>query len=225
MDRTVGYCRYSTPKQDGGVTIEAQELHIKKLVDEKGWLYTKTYADEHVSGAVIASDRAGLSELLDDAKAKLFDRMVTYDASRLARDQNIFWNIVTELKQLQVIYLTVVMPEIDSTKAEFELVAGTLQGMASYERQMVSRKTKDALAILKVKGKVRGRPMFGFVINEQGYFEPDKLGAQAIDLVRSNPKASAKNLMQQFDLDYYKAWSLLKNAKIYNRTAMHYQAV
>ena len=216
QDICAGYARYSTPKQDGGVTIEAQELHMKRLVSEKKWSYLKTYSDVRISGAVIPSERPGLTELLDDARLSKFQRVITYDASRLARDQHIFWDIVNAFKETKIIYLTVVMPEIDSTKPEFEMVAGTLQGMASYERLLVGIKTKDAHQILDKAGKAHGRPMFGFVINEKGYFEPDKIGLAAIELVTSNKKASAKSLKNLFpEVDYYKLWSALKNARIY----------
>lgn len=215
MSAAAGYARYSTPRQDGGFTIEAQEKHIRKLIAEKNWICSSIYKDEAISGSVPPEDRPGLSELIDDAKAGSFQKVISYDASRLARDQHIFWNVIQSFKDAKIVYLTVVMPEVDSTKPEFEILAGTLQGMASYERLIDVRKTKDAMEILKEKGKARGRPMFGFKINEDGYFEPEKLGVQILEMIKTNPKPRAKIVQQELGIEYYKAWSLIKNAKLY----------
>ena len=213
MEKAVGYARYSTQKQDGGVTIESQDREMKRLALVKGWEYLRTYVDEAVSGAVDPSERPGLTELLDDAASSSFSIVICLDASRLARDQQIFWNVIGRFRELEVTLVTCVMPDITSDNPEFEIVAGSVQGMASYERKLVSIKTRLAHEILKQKGKAHGRPMFGFKINGEGYFEPDPLGSQVLEMLRMNPKIQAKNVSEQLGLEYYDGWTLLKNAK------------
>ena len=134
----VGYDSYSTQKQDGGVTIESQEREMKRLAALKGWPYDRTFKDEAVSGAVPPLERPGLCELMDMAKAGKFSIVLTLDASRLARHQRIFWDVIDDLKGLEVKVVTCVMADIDSFRPEFDMVAGSLQGAASYERSLVS---------------------------------------------------------------------------------------
>ena len=211
----VGYARYSTQKQDGGVTIESQEREMKRLAALKGWPYDRTFKDEAVSGAVPPLERPGLCELMDMAKAGKFSIVLTLDASRLARHQRIFWDVIDDLKGLGVKVVTCVMADIDSFRPEFDMVAGSLQGAASYERSLVSLKTKLAHAELDKQGKAHGRPRLGFRINDKGYFEPDGVGGEGLELLDADPKLKASTLARTLGLDYQDGWALLKNLKLY----------
>jgi hypothetical protein len=87
--------------------------------------------------------RPGLTELLDDARSKKFDIVLVFDSSRLARDQRIFWNVVGELKELGIRYVTYVLPDIDSDNDMFPTVGGVTVGMGSTERLIVAAAVAD----------------------------------------------------------------------------------
>jgi site-specific DNA recombinase len=215
MEIAVGYARFSTQKQEGGFSVESQEREIMDLAVRKGWKYVRTYVDEAVSGATPPEERPGLTELLDDAKSKKFDIVMVFDSSRLARDQRIFWNVVGELKELGIRYVTYVLPDIDSNNDMFPTVGGVTVGMGSTERLIVARKTKVAHKIMKEQGKAHGRPRQGFRINEQGFFEPTDVGKQVLRMLEDNPKTSAKQVQIETELPYYEAWTVLKNCRIF----------
>ena len=214
-ETAVGYARFSTQKQEGGFSIESQEREIRDLAARKGWKYLKTYVDEAVSGATPPEERPGLTELLDDAKDKKFDIVMVFDSSRLARDQRIFWNVVGELKELGIRYVTYVLPDIDSDNDMFPTVGGVTVGMGSTERLIVARKTKVAHKIMKEQGKAHGRPRQGFRINAHGYFEPTDVGKQVLQMLKDNPKTSAKQVQIETELPYYEAWTVLKNCRTF----------
>ena len=213
--KAAGYARFSTQKQDGGVTIESQDHEMRKTADDKRWLYVRTYRDEAVSGAVPPAERPGMTEMLDDARSRAFEVLLVLDASRLARDQRIFWDTIGDLKDLGVEVFTCVLPNAGSFSPEFELVAGALQGAASYERRLVSLKTKLAHAELQEQGKAHGRPRYGFRINDAGYFEPEGVGVEGLQLLESNPKLKASILAKSLGLEYQEGWALLKNLRLF----------
>ena len=215
MGTAVGYARFSTQKQEGGFSIESQDREIRDLAARKGWKYLRTYVDEAVSGATPPEERPGLTELLDDARSKKFDIVMVFDSSRLARDQRIFWNVVGELKELGIRYVTYVLPDIDSDNDMFPTVGGVTVGMGSTERLIVARKTKVAHKIMKEQGKVHGRPRQGFRINAQGFFEPDSTGRQVLTMIRDDPRVRASQVRQATNLEYYDAWTILKNCRLY----------
>ena len=211
----VGYARFSTQKQEGGFSIQSQDREIRDLATKRGWIYTRTYVDEAVSGATPPEERAGLTELLDDAKDRKFGIVIIFDSSRLARDQRIFWNVVGQLKERGVRLVNYVLPDIDSENDIFPTIGGMTVGMGSTERLIVARKTKVAHRIMKEQGKAHGRPRFGFVINTRGYFEPKGAGVQALEMLKENPELKAKDLAESLELGYYDAWTLLKNCRAY----------
>ena len=135
--------------------------------------------------------------------------------SRLARDQRIFWNVVGELKELGIRYVTYVLPDIDSDNDMFPTVGGVTVGMGSTERLIVARKTRVAHKIMKEQGKAHGRPRQGFRINADGFFEPTDVGKQVLQMLKDNPKTSAKQVQIETELPYYEAWTVLKNCRTF----------
>ena len=223
-ETAVGYARYSTQKQERGLSIELQDREMRRTADLKQWIYRRTYVDEGISGAVPPGDRPGLTELLDDAKDGAFSRVIVLDASRLARDQRIFWDVLGELAERKIVFLTCVMPDIDSQSTAFDVVAGTLQGMASAERKTIALKTRLAHEILREKGKAQGRPRLGFRIHRaqpgvddplDGYYEPTDVGGRVLLMLKENPKTSAKQVQVETGLPYYEAWTVLKNCRTF----------
>jgi hypothetical protein len=78
---------------------------------------------------------------------------------------------------------------------------------------------------MKEQGKAHGRPRQGFRINAQGFFEPDSIGRQVLTMIRDNPRVRASQVKQETDLEYYDAWTVLKNCRLYlqekeNRTQL-----
>jgi hypothetical protein len=64
-------------------------------------------------------------------------------------------------------------------------------------------------------GRAHGRPRQGFRINEQGLFGPDSSGRQVLSMSRDSPGVRASQVRQETDLEYYDAWMVLKNCRLY----------
>lgn len=198
---------------------------MRRLAGVKEWEYVHTYSDKELSGALPIMERPGLCELVDDANAHQFEAVICLDASRLARDQRIFWDLIGRFRDLKIVFITCVLPQIDSNSPEFEIVAGTLQGMASYDRKLTGIKTKLAHKILEKQHKAHGRPMYGFIIGKDGRYAPGEEGKVAIEKLELNPDVSPLVLMEALGIEYKKAWALLKNAKSYLETREQIEAI
>lgn len=174
----------------------------------------RTYTDPAVSGATPALERPGMSRLFADAKSRQFDRLLTFDASRLAREQAVFWGIIESLRREGVTYCTAIMPDIDSESPEFQIVAGALQGAAAYERRLTARKVKIGMSVLKDKGHHMGRPKAGCRINEKGMLELDENGERVKGLLMRYPNLRPTEVMSELGItDYFKARKLLLGVK------------
>jgi DNA invertase Pin-like site-specific DNA recombinase len=212
--RVAGYARYSTDRQDKGVSIESQDREMREVSGRKGWGYTETYADRAISGGMAAEARPELSRLLSDAAAKKFERVLTFDASRLARDQAIFWGVIEAFRKSGVSYCTAIMPEIDSESPEFQIVAGALQGAAAYERRLTAKKVKIGMSVLKDRGHHMGRPPAGLRINKSGILELDESGEKMKGVLERFPDVKAAEVMAELSLrNYWQAMKLRDSVK------------
>ena len=150
MAKTVAYIRVSTDKQD----VENQRLGILELVNQKG-LGKVEFIEETVSGRKSWRDRA-LGPLVDGLKAG--DSLVVSEPSRLGRSMLEIMEILSICtgKGLRVY----------GAKGDLAL-NGTLQDKilamvfaiaAEIERDLISRRTKEALATKRAQGIRLGRP-------------------------------------------------------------------
>ena len=79
------YARYSTHKQDNGVSIENQIARCREYATYRGLDIVDIIQDLAVSGGV-NKGRAGFMELLHRAEQGECDLILTYDLTRLSRE-------------------------------------------------------------------------------------------------------------------------------------------
>ena len=94
MKRVAAYCRISTSTQD----TSSQLLTIKEAIQSNGDTLISVYEDLGISGAKSRTDRPALDQMLRDAKAGKFDKVVCFDISRLGRSMA---NLISTLQDLE----------------------------------------------------------------------------------------------------------------------------
>lgn len=189
---------------------------MREVSSRKGWGYQATFTDPGISGATKPEDRPGMRACFESADRREFDRLLTFDASRLARDQGVFWSIIGSLKERGISYCTAIMPDIDSESPEFQIVAGALQGAAAYERRLTAKKVKIGMDVLRNKGHHMGRPKAGCRINDEGKLELDPQGERVRSLLERLPNLRASELQIELSTkDYDTAYHLLKAVKAF----------
>lgn len=146
-----GYIRVSTDKQNA----ENQKFEIGQYFQKKDISEKITWIEETVSGTKNHKKRI-LGKYLESFGSD--DTLVVSELSRLGRS---LFDVMTILNELMTKRVKVI-----SIKEKFELkddinsqvLAFAFSLSAQIERQLISQRTKEALARVKAEGKQLGRP-------------------------------------------------------------------
>jgi len=145
-----GYLRVSTEKQ----TTDNQRFEILKFIDEKNWSIDE-WVEETVSGNQSVKKRQ-LGQLLQ--KMETSDRLLVTELSRLGRSLMEVMSILHDCMERNIkVYTTKEGYELGDNLSS-KVLAFAFGLSAEIERNMISQRTKEALAKRKSEGKKLGRP-------------------------------------------------------------------
>lgn len=149
--KIAAYARVSTEKESQVESFEKQIEFFNEFTKENGYELYKLYADEGISGKQI-KHRKQFQQMMIDAKAKKFDKVVVKDVSRFARNTVDLLQSVRELKSygVQVDFLN--NGEVMEGGSEFILTI--LGAMAQQESANMSKRVKFGKDITAKKGRV-----------------------------------------------------------------------
>lgn len=141
----VGYYRVSTQRQgSSGLGLEAQRTAVAAYVQAVGGRLIAEI-DEVESGA--KADRPKLEAAMKLAKSKKA-MLVIAKLDRLARDVG----FVSDLMRSGVEFVAADMPHAN------KLTVHIIAAIAEYEREVIGKRTKEALARAKARGVILGNP-------------------------------------------------------------------
>jgi DNA invertase Pin-like site-specific DNA recombinase len=153
MTEMCGYIRVSTEEQaDSGLGLDAQRAVIEQEAKRRGW--TVTWIEDAQSGKNI---NAGLRRALDLAETGQVAGIMVTKMDRLARSVRHAADIMHAASQ-QGWNLVILEGGIDLATPSGRAMAQMLATFSEYEREMISKRTKDALAQRKSRGLPIGRP-------------------------------------------------------------------
>ncbi len=145
----VAYLRVSTGKQN----LENQKEEIRKFAQDKGWNIDK-WVEEVVSGTTSQKYRK-LGNLLK--KLKKGDTLIVTEISRLSRTLTEIMTIMgISLRKGVNIYTTKEKYTFDDT-INSKVLCFAFGLVAEIERNLISMRTKEALALRKAEGVPLGR--------------------------------------------------------------------
>jgi DNA invertase Pin-like site-specific DNA recombinase len=151
MTNTMAYIRVSTDKQD----VENQRLEILKLANDKG-LGKVEFIEETVSGKKPWRDRL-LAPTLDNLVRD--DALIVAELSRLGRSMLEIMEILSISTQKGIkIYASKGNWSLDGSM-QSKIIAVVLAMASEIERDLISQRTKAALATKKANGFHLGRPL------------------------------------------------------------------
>lgn len=160
MNPAIGYIRVSTMDQvDEGISLSAQRARLVAWAALYGYELLAILEDAGISGKR-ADNRPGLQEALALAcqhKAPL----VVYSLSRMARSTKDAIEILERLRKCGA-DLVSITEQIDTTTAAGKMMFRLLAIFAEFERDLVSERTKAAMAHLKAQGKCCGQVPYGW---------------------------------------------------------------
>ena len=145
MRRIVSYLRVSTQRQGAsGLGLEAQRKAVADFLNGGAWQIIAEYVEVESGGL---DDRPELRKAMDHAR-RTGATLVVAKLDRLARDAH----FLLGLQKAGVKFVAADMPEAN------EAMVGFMAIFAQYERQQISKRTKDALAAAKARGVKLGNP-------------------------------------------------------------------
>ena len=145
------YARVSTTKQDETLQIPRCEEFAKR----HDWEVVKIYQDE-ASGR--DANRPGWKALESDLRRHEFDAIIVTKLDRIMRSLMQLLQIFETFQRYGVMIVTIDQGILDLKSANGRLQVQLLGMLAEWEKELISDRTKEALAMKKAKGIQLGRP-------------------------------------------------------------------
>jgi len=145
-----GYIRVSTDKQ----TVENQRYEINQFCDRQEMVIEK-WIEETISGAKNVEDRK-LGKLLK--RMKKGDILICSELSRLGRNLLMIMGILNECMNKDIQVWTIKDTYRLGSDINSKVLAFAFELSAEIERNLISQRTKEALARKKTERVVLGRP-------------------------------------------------------------------
>jgi DNA invertase Pin-like site-specific DNA recombinase len=146
-----GYIRVSTDKQ----TVENQRYEVNQFC-EKNVLVVDKWIEETISGAKDVNDRK-LGKLL--RKMKKGDILICSELSRLGRNLLMIMGILNECMNRDIQVWTIKDNYRLGSDINSKVLAFAFGLSAEIERNLISQRTKEALARKRAEGVILGRPI------------------------------------------------------------------
>ncbi|OZI09835.1 invertase [Siphonobacter sp. BAB-5385] len=146
-----GYIRVSTDKQ----TVENQRYELNQFCDKNVFVIDK-WIEETISGSKKLEDRK-LGKLLK--KMKKGDVLICSELSRLGRNLLMIMGILNECMNRDIQVWTIKDNYRLGSDINSKVLAFAFGLSAEIERNLISQRTKEALARKKAEGVVLGRPI------------------------------------------------------------------
>lgn len=146
-----GYLRVSTDKQD----CDNQKVGVEALAEKKDLIIENWIVDKGISGTKEPEKRA-LGKLL--RKIKAGDVIICSELSRLGRKLFMIISILEHCMKVGATVLTVKDSYELGDNVQSKILAFAFGLVAELEREMISKRTKEALQRVKAQGGFIGRP-------------------------------------------------------------------
>lgn len=151
----VAYLRVSTEGQgDSGLGLAAQRSAIEEAAVQRGWNVVEWISDT-ASGKSL--NREGIKRALVRLENGGPKVLVAAKLDRISRSAIDFLELVRRAER-NGWALIMLDPNVDMTEPTGRFTAGVLAQVAELERELISKRTKDALAGAKARGQRLGRP-------------------------------------------------------------------
>lgn len=142
MTTVIGYLRVSTREQaDSGAGLAAQRSAIESEAARRGW-EVRWIEDAGVSGKSLRRD--GITEALRLLKRREASTLVVAKLDRLSRSTQDF-AAALDLAARQGWAVVCLDLGVDTTTPAGRLVASVMAAVASWEREVIGQRTRDAL--------------------------------------------------------------------------------
>ncbi len=143
---------------DQATSIEAQRAACTRIAAQHGYEKVGEYEDENVSGAIAIEKRPELKRALADLATDKADRLIVSKLDRLAPNVRVALEIEEDYATRHGWGIVLGDLDIDTSTAAGKLQLSMFASVAKFERDRISERTREALAVKKAQGVRLGRP-------------------------------------------------------------------
>lgn len=179
--RVVAYCRASTEKEDQQNSFESQKKYYEEYIRANAnWEFVGIYADEGISGTSVEK-REDFKRMIEDAKDKRFDLVLTKEIARFARNTKDSLEYTRKLKKMGIgVFFTI--DNINTFDSDGELRLTIMSALAQDESRRTSERVKWGQKRRMEQGIVFGREMLGYNL-ENGVLSINHEEAEIVKLI------------------------------------------
>jgi DNA invertase Pin-like site-specific DNA recombinase len=159
IKRVIGYVRVSTDQQgESGVGLEAQRSELEREAQRRGWRLGTIYTD--IASGKSLNGRHELRAALAALSGGEADALLVTKLDRLSRSLLDFAGLVDRARRERWA-LVVLAGDFDMSTPTGKAMANMLAVFAELERDMISQRTREALAVVKARGPAEGKLAIG----------------------------------------------------------------
>ena len=164
MKNAVIYCRVSTEEQAEGVSLEAQEAKCLNYAKDNSIHVYGFYVDD--SSGKDEKHRLEFQKAVESC-CKNKATLIVYSISRASRSVMDLYSLVDRLEKAGADFVSLT-EHFDTTTAAGKMFFGIMAVLAQFERELISERTKMALAHKKSKGERTGGVPYGMKLAKDG---------------------------------------------------------
>lgn len=154
--KVVGYCRLS--KSEDGHGLDVQRRAIEEHCERHALELVGSHVDDGASGRSTRK-RPGLAACIEALRSGSADAIVATRVDRLARSSLDFHRIVDDVQRAGGTILFSEQESLSLDSPEGRMLVGILSSFAAFEADLISARTKAALAHVKRNGSRSGKPI------------------------------------------------------------------
>lgn len=165
-----GYIRVSTVGQKDGESLPDQREQIRKYCSAMNYDFVKLYEDGGVSGSSI--ERPALNELIRDARAGKFQKIVFKKMSRFGRNAKDLLNLFDEFQEKMKIDLVSIEENFDTSTPVGRLIRTVLCAIVEFDKDTITSQLQMGKERRLAKGQYAG----GAIPYGYKWISPEKKG-------------------------------------------------
>jgi DNA invertase Pin-like site-specific DNA recombinase len=150
MKKASIYARVSTPDQH----VETQLYDLRKLAAQRGFEISREYCDRGISGS--KARRPGLDAMMADARRGEFSVLLVAAFDRVARSTKNFLEIVDELHDLGIEFISA-REAIDTSTAMGKMFVTLIGSIAELEKSILVERIRAGMRRARMEGQRLGR--------------------------------------------------------------------
>ncbi|OFY98848.1 MAG: hypothetical protein A3K10_16600 [Bacteroidetes bacterium RIFCSPLOWO2_12_FULL_31_6] len=189
-NKTIGYIRISTDKQD----LKKQK-HLLLEHSQKAQILINEFIEIEMSSTQTKKKRR-VEELMQ--KLNPGDTLIVAELSRLGRNMLETLNIINSLAENNITIIFVRQPELSTVGLHSKLLLAIYSYFAEAERDYISTRTRQGLAAAKAQGKLLGRPK-GSKNKKGGVLDDYKIQIEQFLVLKLSISSIMKMINKQLD--------------------------